>query len=135
MIQSVLSTLTRSIRLDFRSEVPLYLQIAEQLRALIEKQVLQPEQQLPTVRALAAELRVNFNTVARAYRILDEAGLISTQRGRGTFVSQIPPPSVSFEREMLRSLAERFVAQAQKLGATEAEIRQVVDDVLRAMEA
>ncbi len=135
MIQSVLSTLTRSIQLDFRSEVPLYLQIVEQLRALIEKQVLQPEQQLPTVRALAAELRVNFNTVARAYRILDEVGLISTQRGRGTFVSQIPPPSVSFEREMLRSLAERFVAQAQNLGATEAEIRQVVDEVLRAMKA
>jgi GntR family transcriptional regulator len=135
MIQSVLSTLSHSIRLDFRSEVPLYLQIAEQVRALIDRQVLQPGQQLPTVRALATELRVNFNTVARAYRVLDEAGVISTQRGRGTFVSEIPPPAVSFQGELLRSLAERFVAQAQSLGASEAEIRQAVDEVLRATKA
>jgi GntR family transcriptional regulator len=135
MIQSVLSTLSHSIRLDFRSEVPLYLQIVEQLRALIDRQVLQPGQQLPTVRALATELRVNFNTVARAYRVLDEAGVISAQRGRGTFVSEIPPPAVSFQGELLRSLAERFVAQAQSLGASEAEIRQAVDEVLRATKA
>jgi GntR family transcriptional regulator len=134
MIQSVLSTLSHSIRLDFRSEVPLYLQIVEQLRALIDRQVLQPGQQLPTVRALATELRVNFNTVARAYRVLDEAGDFH-QRGRGTFVSEIPPPAVSFQGELLRSLAERFVAQAQSLGASEAEIRQAVDEVLRATKA
>ncbi len=135
MIQSVLSTLSHSIHLDFRSEVPLYLQIVEQLRVLIDRQVLQPGQQLPTVRALATELRVNFNTVARAYRVLDEAGLISTQRGRGTFVSEIPPPGVSFQGELLRSLAQHFVAQARSLGASEAEIREVVNEVLRGTKA
>jgi len=53
---------------------------------LVATGVLRPGDQLPTVRQLATDLRVNFNTVARAYRLLDEAGVISTQQGRGTYV-------------------------------------------------
>jgi len=74
------------LQLDFRSGSPIYLQIVEQVRRLLISGELQPGDQLPTVRQLAAELRVNFNTVARAYRMLDEARLISTQQGRGTYI-------------------------------------------------
>lgn len=132
MIQYPSSTpLARLIRLDFRSDVPLYIQIVEQMRELIERREIQPGQQLPTVRALATELRINFNTVARAYRILDEAGLISTQRGRGTFVSEIPPPVDSpAKQEMLRTMAEHFVVQARTLGFPDEAIRQALEDVL-----
>src|SRR5512139_3894455 len=80
------------IQLDFRSKVPIYIQIIDQIKHLIAAGVLRPEDQLPTVRQLAADLRVNFNTIARAYRSLDEQGLISTQHGRGTFI--LPPPSL-----------------------------------------
>lgn len=66
------------IKLDFRSEVPIYSQIAEQIQQLVAKGELHLGDQLPTVRELATELRVNFNTVARAYRLLDDARLIST---------------------------------------------------------
>ncbi len=69
-----------------RSDDPIYLQIAAQVQSWLTAGLLKPGDQLPTVRALAASLRVNFNTVARAYRLLDEAGLISTQRGRGTYI-------------------------------------------------
>ncbi len=133
MIQSAVpSSLARSIRLDFRSDVPLYLQIVEQVRELIARQELRPGDQLPTVRALATELRINFNTVARAYRILDEAGLISTQQGRGTFVSEIPPPAEPPTRqEALRSLVERFVSQARALGVSNAELMQALEQALR----
>ena len=78
------------IRIDFRSEQPIYLQIVEQVRDLVANGDLVPGDQLPTVRQMATDLRVNFNTVARAYRILDESGLISTQHGRGTYVWEIP---------------------------------------------
>jgi len=80
------------IELDLRSHVPIYVQIVERIEHLVAAGVLQPDDQLPTVRQLAADLRVNFNTIARAYRMLDAAGIISTQQGRGTFVLQPPPP-------------------------------------------
>jgi GntR family transcriptional regulator len=84
-----------NITLDFRSEIPLYIQIVEQVRQQIANGGLQPGEQLPTVRALAAELRINFNTVARAYRLLDEAAIISTQQGRGTYILELPPPEIT----------------------------------------
>ena len=74
------------VELNFRSGDPIYLQIAEQFEQRIADGELKPGDQLPTVRELANELEVNFNTVARAYRILDDSGSISTQQGRGTYV-------------------------------------------------
>ncbi|MCX6071925.1 MAG: GntR family transcriptional regulator [Chloroflexi bacterium] len=74
------------ISVDLRSHVPTYVQIVERVGHLVATGVLKPGNQLPTVRQLATDLRVNFNTVARAYRLLDEAGVISTQQGRGTYV-------------------------------------------------
>ena len=59
------------LHIDFRSGLPIYTQIVNQVQAQVASGNLQPGDQLPTVRALAEELRVNFNTVARAYRILD----------------------------------------------------------------
>src|SRR3972149_9902095 len=74
------------IRVDLRSKPPAYLQIVEQVRGLVAAGTLSSGDQLPTVRRLALEAHINFNTVARAYRVLDEAGVISTQHGRGTYV-------------------------------------------------
>jgi GntR family transcriptional regulator len=111
------------IQIDFRSGVPGYNQIVEQIQQEIASGRLKPGDQLPTVRALAAELRINFNTVARAYRILDEAGVISTQQGRGTFIIEPPRPEVRerLRRESLEALARRFLAEAHNLGFTSAE--------------
>ena len=75
-----------NIHLDFGSNEPIYIQIVDQVRLQLTTGELNPGDQLPTVRQLASDLRVNFNTIARAYRLLDEAGLISTQRGRGTYL-------------------------------------------------
>ena len=80
--------------LDFRSGVSAAAQIIEQVQQKIADGSLQPGDQLPTVRQLASDLRVNFNTVARAYRMLDEAGLISTQRGRGTYILDAAEPEI-----------------------------------------
>ena len=95
-----------------------YLQIIEHIKQQIASQALRPGDQLPTVRALAQELRVNFNTVARAYRMLDEAGVISTQQGRGTYITENPPPELGerLRQEALMGLARRYIRDALRLG-------------------
>jgi GntR family transcriptional regulator len=60
------------IKIDLISKVPIYVQIIDQIKHMIATGVLRPDDQLPTVRQLATDLRVNFNTIARAYRMLDE---------------------------------------------------------------
>lgn len=117
-----------TLNLDFRSDVPLTNQIVAQIQRQLASGVLKPGDQLPTVRALATTLRVNFNTVARAYRILDEAGIISTQQGRGTFILEQPPPETSTQlrREALNALARRYLEEAQRLGFSKQDAVQAV---------
>jgi len=124
-----------ALKLDFRSSEPVTGQICEQIRLLILSGQLRPGDQLPTVRQLAADLRVNFNTVARAYRQLDEEGLISTQHGRGTFV--IGPPAeaaAELRHEAFLVLTQRFVTQATQLGFDAQTILERVVEVLRRAE-
>ena len=122
-----------TLELDFHSGLPIYTQIVNQIQSQLVNKVIKPGDQLPTVRALAQELRVNFNTVARAYRILDEARIISTQQGRGTYIIEVPPPEVSekVRRESLTALTQRFIAEAFRLGFSEREVSQMVRDNLK----
>lgn len=118
--------------IDFRSGQPIYLQIVEQIRQKVANGELKPGDQLPTVRQLAAELRVNFNTVARAYRLLDEAGLISTQHGRGTFIWETPAPEKmqAIRQQGLESLTRRYLSAAAQLGCTPPEITSMVNQMV-----
>jgi GntR family transcriptional regulator len=122
------------LQIDFRSGLPIYTQIVNQVQAQVVSGVLEPGDQLPTVRALAEDLRVNFNTVARAYRLLDEERIISTQQGRGTYITEIPPPKVSerLRKEMLEALAERYISEAMRLDFSKSEIKQMVSDQIKA---
>lgn len=122
-----------SLQLDFHSGLPIYTQIVNQVQSQLANGMLKPGDQLPTVRALALELRVNFNTVARAYRILDEARIISTQQGRGTFITEILLPYVAekLRNESLEALTKRFIDEAIRLGFSEREINQMVRDNLK----
>ena len=122
-----------TLQIDFRSGLPIYTQIVNQVQAQVASGKLKHGDQLLTVRALAEELRVNFNTVARAYRILDEARIISTQQGRGTYITEIPPPNVSakLRRETLEALTQRYISEAMRLEFSKSEIRQMVSDQLK----
>ena len=113
-----------TLQIDFRSGLPIYTQIVNQVQAQVVGGILKPGDQLPTVRALAEEMRVNFNTVARAYRILDEERIISTQQGRGTYITEIPPPKVSerLRKESLEALTQRYISEAMRLEFSKDEI-------------
>ena len=124
--------LIENIQLDFRSHIPIYTQIVEQVKQQVISGELKPEDQLPTVRALALELRVNFNTVARAYRLLDEAGIISTQQGRGTYILDVPPPERTdkLRRQALESLTRDYLNEALRLGCSPDEIGKALKEQL-----
>lgn len=122
-----------TLRLDFHSGLPIYTQIGNQIQSQLANKILEPGDQLPTVRALAHELRVNFNTVARAYRLLDAAHIISTQQGRGTYIMEKLPAEVSekLRHESLEALTHRFINEALRLGFSEREAGQMVRDNLK----
>jgi GntR family transcriptional regulator len=108
------------LKLDFRSTAPVYEQITDQIQRLVTTGELKPGDQLPTVRQLATELRINFNTVARAYRMLDEAGLISTQRGRGTYIWEKPTEETmkQLKKKTLEELTRSYHDEVIRLGYT-----------------
>ena len=117
------------IELDMRGGVPIYWQIVDQVQAKIAEGQLAPGDQLPTVRELADELDVNFNTVARAYRNLDQAGVISTQQGRGTYVLAESDRTPARRRDLER-LATRFAWQAHDMGFDPEQVAEVIGYVL-----
>ena len=117
------------VTIDPRDPTPIYAQLERGLRAAIATGRVMPGDQLPTVRELAVDLRVNANTVARVYAELERAGVLETRRGVGSFVSATPaqahPPREHQRR--LRSFVTRVLADADAAGFT-------LDDVLTALE-
>jgi GntR family transcriptional regulator len=123
-----------NVQLDFRSGQPIYVQLVGQVQQMIANGQLKPGDQLPTVRQLATDLRVNFNTVARAYRLLDEAGLISTQHGRGTYVWEVPGEEAAgkLRREGLQALVGRYLGEAERLGYSAEEAAEIFEEQISA---
>lgn len=119
------------IEIDFRSGISITDQIVEQIYDRIVLGELRTGEQLPTVRDLARQLKVNFNTVARAYRILDQAGVINTQHGRGTFILPEVPPQETEKSKELDRLTRDFLDQMESQGFTSAEIQAVFRRNLR----
>jgi GntR family transcriptional regulator len=111
--------------LDTKSGVPFYRQIVEQVTFAIANDVLTPGEQLPTVRRLAVDLSINPNTVIRAYRELEIAGLLVTQQGSGTFVGPSRPQVGAAERRrMLDQILTELLARASAYGFTVEEVRE-----------
>jgi GntR family transcriptional regulator len=99
--------------------LPLYAQLDRGIRSAIATGRLGPGSQLPTVRQLAVELRINANTVAGVYTDLERAGLLEARRGVGTFVRRELPESALTRRDRereLRALADRLLAEAAAAG-------------------
>jgi GntR family transcriptional regulator len=121
------------VNLDFNSGIPIYIQIVDQVRALLLSGELKPGDQLPTVRQLASELRVNFNTIARAYRLLDEARLISTQRGRGTYLldADLMNDKENFRQDSIEAQVKTLIQSLVAQGYSVDEIRATLENLTK----
>lgn len=118
------------VAIDLRDKTPIYAQLERGLRAAIATGRLGAGDQLPTVRQMAVDLRINANTVARVYAELERAGVIETRRGVGSFISATPArarPPREHERR-LRAFITRVLADADAAGFT-------VDDVVAGLRA
>ena len=118
--------------------VPIYLQIVNQVKYLVASGRLAPGEELPAIRVLAERLVVNPNTVARAYRELEIAGVVEKRRTAGTFVSATGSPLA--RRERLKILTERvdaLLAEARQLGVRTEDVVELIhrrDDKLEPVE-
>jgi GntR family transcriptional regulator len=114
-------------QIDSRSATPLYAQIAGRIRVAVAAGELAPGAGLPSVRQLAAQLRINPATVAQAYRELESEGFVEMRQGAGTFVREIEPARKSREREsQARHLVQTLLTDAGRLGISREELRDAL---------
>ncbi|UCG87537.1 MAG: GntR family transcriptional regulator [Gemmatimonadota bacterium] len=114
-------------QVDSRSPVPLYDQIATRIRIAVAAGALQPGVALPSVRQLAARLRINPATVVQAYRDLEAEGFVERRQGAGTFVCEVGHGTRSSERaRQARRLVRELVNQAARLGLDTDELLAAV---------
>jgi GntR family transcriptional regulator len=117
--------------LDNRSGVATYLQIVQQVKEALRLGLLDVGDQLPTVREVVAELAINPNTVAKAYRELEREGLVVARQGRGTFVAEtLRTPAVEHHDALRREL-ERWLRAAERAGLDDESIRALISSTLR----
>src|SRR5437016_3711339 len=117
-------------RLDLHSGVPVYRQIIDQVLGRMAAGSLQPGDQLPTVRQVAVDLAINPNTVQRAYREMEIRGVLETQQGTGTFISQQKVKRDDVERRrQLGQLVADFVGRAGAAGFTVKELVEQLHDL------
>ncbi|MBN1901727.1 GntR family transcriptional regulator [Candidatus Sumerlaeota bacterium] len=113
------------IRISLQGGVPVYLQIANQIKYLAASRRFLPGDQLPSVRKLAEELVINPNTVARAYRELENEGVLVTRRGAGVYVSEGGSPLAKKERR--RILSERIDMLLTEAGHLNVNLEDLMD--------
>ena len=119
--------------IDPRSPIPLYVQIAERVRLAIATGALGSAAALPSVRQLAAELRVNPATVVQAYRELESQGFVEIRHGAGTFVRELAPGRRARERsKQAIRLVRRLVAESRRAGVSMAELQQAIESEIGA---
>jgi GntR family transcriptional regulator len=109
--------------------LPVYKQIFNQINYLVASGVLTPGEELPPIRTLAEQLLINPNTVARAYRELEHAGIVVKRGTVGTFVSSAPSPFARRERlRVLRQRIDTLLADARHMGVGVDELKALIDE-------
>ena len=116
------------IVIDYKDNRPLYEQIAERFQVLIERGVLKPQEQMPSVRSLAMDLSINPNTIQKAYAELERRGYIYTVKGRGNFVSYDEELKEKRRSQQLEEFRTKAV-QAMEAWVTKAELLQIVNEI------
>ena len=116
------------ISLNYRDARPIYEQVRDGLRHLIISGAIEADEKLPSVRALAATLSINPNTIQRAYNELENEGFIYSVPGKGSFASGDVRPDDGRKRQAVEQVRE-LLAELKYLGLSEAEAQQLVKEV------
>jgi len=120
---------TEAVRfsLDQSDDVPIYRQIIRQIEYAILSGRLKSGDKLPTIRSLAVELKTNPNTIAKAYGELEIRGILATQVGSGTYISnKKPEPEEEGPERKIKELVGRFIRDMQDLGVEKRELARVI---------
>src|ERR1043165_6842638 len=112
------------VAIDVKDPTPIHAQLERGIRLAIATQRLRPGDQLPTVRQLAVDLRINANTVARVYLTLEREGVLATKRGVGTFIAEKVPKSAHEEhrKRRLGALIDHLLTESAALGYSPDEV-------------
>jgi GntR family transcriptional regulator len=124
-----------AFRLESWSGVPAYLQLVQQVRQALTLGYLRHGDQLPTVKEVAADLAVNPNTVVKAYRQLEQEGLVTARQGLGTFVTSSVPAVPPARQAALRRALERWLRDAYAAGLDEQAVSALVATTHRELRA
>ncbi len=123
------------LQINFKSGLPVYLQVVDQIKAAAAAGTLRAGEPLPSIRPLAEELRVNRNTIAKAYAELESQGVIETLPGKGCFVSANNSPlNKDVRRKLVREQIDQAIVQAHHLQVPPGEFLELVRERLTALE-
>lgn len=119
--------------IDPKSPIPIYVQLKEKIKFAIETGQVSIGDQLPTVRQMAVDLRINLNTVRKVYHELEEEGYISTRQGKGTFVVGIPErPRDDIDRiRKMQEMLDNTLIQGYALGFNISDIIKMLEDKVK----
>lgn len=122
-------------KINFKSGMPVYLQLVDQVKAAAASGALQPGEALPSIRPLAEELRLNRNTVAKAYSELESLGVIETLPGKGCFLKQNHSPlRKEIRRKLLIEEIDQAIVMAHHLQVPGPEFLELVQERLELLE-
>jgi len=124
------------VQINYKSGKPVYLQVVDQIKAAAASGSLQPGEALPSIRPLAEELRVNRNTIAKAYSELESSGIIETLPGKGCFLKENHSPlKKEIRRKMLIAEVDQAIVLAHHLQVSRPEFIELVRERMDALEA
>ena len=122
------------LHIDYHSSKPIYQQAVEQIKLMVVNGTLKPGDRLPSVRSLARELKINPTTTARIYTELAHQGVVVLRQGQGAFIASrtetLAPQEV---RRIVAEHARRMLVEGFRLGLTQSDIDQIVEEELRKM--
>lgn len=123
------------LQIDFKSGIPVYLQLVDQIKHAAAAGGIQPGEPLPSIRPLAEELRVNRNTVAKAYAELESQGIVENIQGKGCFLKEVGSPLTKTARnDLLAQEIDRVIVAAHHLQIPDSELISLVRKRLESFE-
>jgi len=117
--------------INFNAAYPIYEQVIEEIKKELVRGELRPGEKLPSQRKLAKKIEVNPNTVQRAYREMEQRGLVETKRGRGTFIKDDDQVMIEIRKDMAETAVKEFIDEMISLGFKQDDIVEKINDNLK----